>query len=584
MANISKRKVLVIAGVVACVFACAIVALLEFDSLGRPTPSGPSKGPSATAGYMIALGPLSAAWGFSMYVRCSDAKIRRWLVSIAALVAFWMLDVLLKYPIRGDVATALLWYCYYIPMTAIPTLCVLCAMRAASLDDVAWARYARRIIVAISVFAVFVVLTNNVHHLVFAFDFADPDWGGNYRYALGYYVLVAWYITLFVIFFATLFLSARRSLRSMLFPIGVIVGVGIVYGVMFTLRHVATLTSNVALSYCILAMAAIELTLDLGFFPSYAWYTQAFSKLPFDLKVLEANGDAVFETEMAQPMPQAAADILKTADKGLGESWAFRTTGAPHTLFKVYPVSGGRAVLAEDVAAIDERREALAATQERLRRSNAVLEREAEVQHEMWRLRSERELFVEIEKSLESKTRRIQMLLDSLPDSNDPDSIARRREMLVEVKLLVAYCKRKGALVLAEKSDPEFNRERLQLVFNETAADLRSIGVECAALVQTNAPLSASVVSVLYDCLYDFATVANAASDAVLMLFVQQDERRVQLRAMLDSSDAESERMAATFDELRASLEKHRVEYSIETDPSSASLVAYAPLPTKGGK
>ena len=82
-------------------------------------------------------------------------------------------------------------------------------------------------------------------------------------------------------------------------------------------------------------------------------------------------------------MPQAAADTLKTADKGLGESWAFRTTGAPHTLFKVYPVSGGRAVLAEDVAAIDERREALAATQERLRRSNAVLEREAEVQHEM---------------------------------------------------------------------------------------------------------------------------------------------------------------------------------------------------------
>ena len=116
------------------------------------------------------------------------------------------------------------------------------------------------------------------------------------------------------------------------------------------------------------------------------------------------------------------------------------------------------------------------------------------------------------------------------------------------------------------------------------AADLRSIGVECAALVQTNTPLPASVVSVLYDCLYDFATVANAASDAVLMLFVQQDERRVQLRAMLGSSDAESERMAATFDELRASLEKHRVEYSIETDSSSASLVAYVPLSTKGGK
>ena len=96
--------------------------------------------------YMIALGPLSAAWGFSMYIRCSDAKIRRWLVGVAALVAFWMLVVLLKYPIRGDLATALLWYCYYIPMTAIPTLCVLCAMRAASLDEVAWVRCVRRVI------------------------------------------------------------------------------------------------------------------------------------------------------------------------------------------------------------------------------------------------------------------------------------------------------------------------------------------------------------------------------------------------------------------------------------------------------
>ncbi len=91
-----------------------------------------------------------------------------------------------------------------------PNVAVLCAMRAASLDEVAWVRCVRRVIVAISAFAVFAVLTNNVHHFIFAFDFADPDWGGNYRYAFGYYVLVAWYIVLFVIFFATLFLSARR--------------------------------------------------------------------------------------------------------------------------------------------------------------------------------------------------------------------------------------------------------------------------------------------------------------------------------------------------------------------------------------
>ena len=77
----------------------------------------------------------------------------------------------------------------------------------------------------------------------------------------------------------------------------------------------------------------------------------------------------------------------------------------------------------------------------------------------------------------------------------------------MEVKLLVAYCKRKGGLILAEKSDPDFNRERLELVFNETAADLRSLDIECAALVETSEVLPAATVSVLYDCLYDFAAL-----------------------------------------------------------------------------
>ena len=82
---------------------------------------------------------------------------------------------------------------------------------------------------------------------------------------------------------------------------------------------------------------------------------------------------------------------------------------------------------------------------------------------------------------------------------------------LTEVKLLIAYCKRKGGLVLAGKSDPAFNRERLQLVFNETAADLRTLGIDCAALVDIKRVLPASTVSVLYDCLYDFAAAAFAA-------------------------------------------------------------------------
>ncbi len=577
-ADISKRGALAVAGGVAVVFAVAVFASVAFAALTPPEPLAFATDSNSTTGYMILLGPLSAAWGFSVHLRCPDAFVRRCLLAIAALIAFWMLAVLVKYSIRDAVAASMLWYCYYIPMIAIPALCFACALRAAALDGTRAGGAALRVVGFVSVALMLLVLTNNAHHLVFAFDLADPDWEADYAYCAGYYVVAAWCVALLVAFFATLFLAARKQLRSAIVPLALVVGVGAAYGILYAFRHTIMLTSNISLTYCFLIMVALEIALDLRLLPSYAWYADAFQSLPFDLKLLGAHGEVELATPVANPLHPAAATMLADPARAEGETWAFRTSAIPATLFKTYPVRGGRALLAEDVSAIDERRAALEDKREHLRRSNALLARKAAVQREQCRLRSERELFGDIEASLESKTRRIKELLDALPASDDAAAAAKRREMLVEVKLLVAYCKRKGALVLAEKSDPEFNRERLQLVFNETAADLRSIGVDCAALVQTDAPLPASVVSVLYDCLYDFATAANAMSDAVLMLFVQAEPAFVVLRAALSAADVRSGRVGVLLDELREHLVAHGAQVAIELAPDSATFVARIPL------
>ncbi len=583
VADISKNTVLVIAGACAAAFAAVLVAIEVSGAFDAPAPSRFSNGPSATTGYMILFGPLSAAWSFSVYVRCSDAFIRRRLIAVAALVAFWMLTVLVKYPMRNDLAVSMLWYCYYIPLVAIPALCFTCALRAAAIDGTRAGRIARAAAAVVSTTFIALVLTNNVHHFVFDFSFANPDWAGSYRYAPGYYALVAWCAALLLAFFATLFLAARAQLRSALVPIGVILGIAAAYSALYILRHVITLASNMSLTYCVLVIVALEIALDLGLLPSYARYADAFAKLPFDLKLLDGQGNVELRSNAAKPLVPSVASAMAASHAAQNGTWTFRASDAPATLFKTYPISGGRALLAEDVSAIDSRRAALESKRQQLLRSNAVLSREAEVQREMWRLRSERELFGEIEASLESKTRRIRQLLDALPQENDAESAARKREMLIEVKLIVAYCKRKGALVLAEKSDPEFDRERLQLVFNETAADLRSIGVDCAALVQTNAPLPAPVVSALYDCLYDFATAANDASDAVLMLFVQEEPHDVLMRAALSTRDAQSERMKNTFESLRRNLAARTIECEIEVSADSATLIARVPLANQDG-
>ena len=268
---------------------------------------------------------------------------------------------------------------------------------------------------------------------------------------------------------------------------------------------------------------------------------------------------------------------------------SFRTTAVPHTLFRGYNVTGGSALLAEDVSAIDERRVTLERQQDSLRAHNDLLKHRHAIDGVLYRTQQERALIDEIEQTLAAKTRRIDDLLSDLPRGNDPQSLAKRRERLTEVKLLIAYCKRKGGLVLTGKSDPAFNRERLQLVFNETAADLRTLGIDCAALVDVKRVLPASTVSVLYDCLYDFAAAAFAASNPILMLFVSdkveadegsgdgvaagQHRRVVEMRAALEAGgSSQSKGYTRSLEELRRILERRDVRFSLDVASDGATL------------
>lgn len=528
--------------------------------------------PSSTSGLMILMAPATAVWGFSVHVRCSDSHIRHCLKGVALLVGLWMLDVIVKYrhTINNPQLTAFLWYLFYVPMTLIPLLCLLCALRASALDNKPWAPLLRRAAWATSIAIIALVLTNSFHLQVFSFDISRPDWQEVYVYNWGYWFAVAVYVAEYLGFFVLLFAASRRRLHGV---IALLVMAAVPFGaysLMYALRHEFAIKTNFSLNYSLVVVVLLELALDFGLLPSYAWYGEAFSRLPLDLKVLTRDGSVAFSTASAGPVPTPVLDLtLRVArSRTRDRVTRFRTSAIPHALFKVYGVSGGAALLAEDVALLDEQRRMLTERQDRLRRSNEVLRHESGLRRELWRLESEERLLLSIEGSISDKVGHMRELLATLP-RGAPGDRARRRDMLTEVKLLVAYCKRKGALVLSERSNPEFDRDRLQLVFNETASDLRSIGVDCAAMVSLESELPAPVVSSLYDCLYDVASVALFATDPILMLFVSGDEKGVEMRAALDAAQMDAARLEAAASSLREDLAGSHGSLSLELSPTS---------------
>lgn len=174
-----KRRVLIVAACIAIAAFAFLICAEIFLPSKPPSFSGLGFGPSSTTGLMVLLGPALAAWAFSIYVRCPDATIRNQLVTIAALLAFWLLDVIVKYPMKSDLGTSICWYLYYVPMLFVPALAFTCALRAADFDTTKAGKTARSIAFAGSALLTLFVLTNNLHHAVFSFSFDDPGWSGN---------------------------------------------------------------------------------------------------------------------------------------------------------------------------------------------------------------------------------------------------------------------------------------------------------------------------------------------------------------------------------------------------------------------
>lgn len=587
--GIDRKHVLIACAIAGAVLGLVLAVLQAAGAFATSDLHGMPTGASRSTGFMLAMAPLLAAWGFTIHLRCSDAQIARYLKANAALCIAWLLIVTLKYPTGNDHLVSIMWYLYYVPMLLTSTFSLFSAMRASALDRMPVTSYAKRAVLAIDAALIALVLTNNLHHAVFRFSFDDPLWSGSYTYGPGYWVVLGWIITQIALFFACSFAAARRQLRSAFVPLALIVGVLGTYTVLYILRFL--IGSNLALVYSILLISCLEIALDLGILPSYYWRESMFSALPFNLRILSRTGEVALHTALFQPSAHddALHSMLLQSDLSRRSITSFRTTAVPHTLFRGYNVTGGSALLAEDVTAIDERRETLERQQDSLRAHNELLKHRHAIDGVLYRTQQERALVDEIEQTLAAKTRRIDELLSDLPRGNDPQSLAQRRERLTEVKLLIAYCKRKGGLVLAGKSDPAFNRERLQLVFNETAADLRTLGIDCAALVDVKHVLPSSTVSVLYDCLYDFAAAAFAASNPILMLFVSdkvegdegsgdgvaagQHRRVVEMRAALEAGgSSQSKGYTRSLEELRRVLERRNVRFALDIAPDGATL------------
>lgn len=429
------------------------------------------------------------------------------MAAVAGLLALWMALVIVKWKVADIGLGTLLWYAYYIPMALLPVSCAAIGARTAGLVSRPPVRRALRAALAVSCALALLALTNNRHQAFFLFDEPTPGMIGDYTYGWAHAVFLVWSVLCYAAFFASLAYAARRRLRLMLAPVVGVALLGIAYCVAYVLRFEAILGLNFSLTYALVLVCALELSLDLGLIPSTVFLSRTFDALPLDLAIVSREGETFRATRAARGLSRATRGVLaSSAPRSL--SWSEPDDADTH--HHAWPISGGWAHLAQDVSGLNRVRGSLAARSSELARRNAMLENERQISQATSSLMAEERLVDEVEAAL-------------------------------SVSL---------------------------------AGDLRAVGIDCAAVVDLAHPLPAQEMSVIYDCIYDFAFVAFESEDPVLMYHLgERDDGTCELRALLQTADEEDLAATDRARELKSLLSRRDTLFSVSGEEGSLRLV-----------
>ena len=249
---------------------------------------------------------LYLVWAISFQKRIIQKEPRRCLIMIAVMMVFWMLVRMCKFEIPYEMPTALryAWYLYYIPMLLLPTVSLYLAFYIRQPEN--YKLPERRCLLFFpALFLIGIVLTNDLHQLVFTFpegrlgEAASYE-VGVYGYGAMYYAIVAWDLGCLLAALLIILLRCRKiKNRKMLWmPFGAY-GLSVIYGIAYYLNlpFWKIFSSDMTAALCLLFALIIESCIQCGLIPSNTGYAQLFAASTISAQITDQSGKCIYQSQ-----------------------------------------------------------------------------------------------------------------------------------------------------------------------------------------------------------------------------------------------------------------------------------------------
>ena len=453
---------------------------------------------------------LFPAWTIRLYYKIFDKKIRRYAIQMGSLLILLLsLRALRDFSIRN---VNIIWYLYYISLLFSPSLYYMCSRYIANKES----KKSKCIVYSISTFFTILVLTNDIHSLVFSIEKNSKA----YSHKIGYYLILIW--ILYLLFAATinLVIQRRKYTKDNKFLLAFIpIILGIIYTILyimnlFEIRRITDMSSIISLLFFI----GIETILKLNLVPNNIEYTKIFKNSYLNIGILSKKGEILYLSQSRIDIPSEI--ILDIKNNNVKNEYV--NPNNKNQVYIVQKIKNNYSVLQKDYSNIERIKKELKDTNIELKKQEELLKNQKKVKDKLYELNMNKEIMQKLEKKIDSKKKRINEIINNM-DEPDIDKIK-------EVKFLVSYCKRMSNLIISNYNNETYSNESLVLIFNELLEDCKIWGINGVINIKNNLNLTSNDVSDIYEML--FSIFENIRKTSVL---INIDEQKI--KVLITSKD-----------------------------------------------
>lgn len=437
---------------------------------------------------------LFISWGLSVSYRLIQPQVRRYIVAVFWLTAFWVAVRGIRFSLSDSYwIMRHLWYLYYLPMLFIPLLVLFISLALGKSEYYRMSGWLRFLFI-LPAGLFLLVLTNDLHQFAFVFPEDAAIWTDDYRYNVVYYLVFGWIVLCTAAALVIMLKKCRVPHRHSLLTLPFIpAAAAFAYSVLYALDGVGVLkiewlkliAGDMTVVLCLLLVAILESCIRCGLIRTNTDYEELF--------MVGRVGAQITDGECVICLESANAPVL--TKNQMKEAMIRPVFTDRNTCVSCHRIRFGLVFWKEDVSGLTEAISEIEENNRELTERSFIRKRNLETRRRILALREKNRVTDLLNRETAAQIDRIEQLLARYEtETENPE----RRRLLAGAAVIGAYIKRYGNLLLTAEREQTASVRDLSRCFEDSFINLELLGVQCLCTLPRNLKLPAQEMADVY--------------------------------------------------------------------------------------